>query len=402
MRRDGAWPLLPVLLLLVCACSNDTKPRAGGETHWLLACVSDDDCGDEHLTCVCGTCTRACSDSEACRMRGEPAAACFDTQSPLLLQRCEDRAGELTGGICLLDCEAGAACGTGRACDEGACVPSTGDDAGSPAAPAEDSGTVSVDDFDDVSESVQWDVPIQAPPLLAAITGGDARIIGRWLESACDPAALPELSPWGCLRLEVIQSAGGEIAGTVQFIHAQDAVGPLPAVQNPDVGYPTNDPQSYFQLTNITAGVPYRILDGHLDNDRFTFVWSPFDLWHEWCALQSPHRWTIGDHAFSFCVPQDREQWSALDEGKIVLCTSADFEPLCSNPRGELLPCPCVEVGGNPRCSPNYCQCDDARCDANVRFIQYQVELALAGDVMTGRWHGLSESWSGSLTKVSP
>jgi hypothetical protein len=400
MCSHGLGPSGLVLLLAITACSNDVKPKAGGETHWLLACVSDDDCGDENLTCVCGTCTRACSGSDACAVRGGPAAACFDTKSPLLLQRCEDRAAELTGGICLLDCDSDAACGTGRACDEGACVPAAGD-AGSSVDPADGAASVSVGDFDDVSDSVDWDMPIESPPLPSVIAGGDARIVGSWLESGCDPASPPNDTPHGCVRLDVGESASGEIAGTLQIVRTQDTFGALPPVQDPDVGYPTQDPQSYLQLTNIQAGVPYRILDGRLESDRFTFTWSPYDLWHEWCALQTPHRWSFDDHAFSFCVPQDREEWSSIDEGKIVLCTSADFEPLCGHPSGGLVPCSCIPADSDPRCSPNYCQCDDSRCDANVRAIPFYAELSLAGDVMTGAFSSIGERWSANLARVS-
>jgi hypothetical protein len=339
--------------------------------------------------------------------------ACFDTQSPLLLQRCEDRAGELTGGICLLDCEAGAACGSERACDEGACVPaaraadaSASDppsnepppDAGASDQPSNRPPPPNVDDFDDVSDGVEWDMPIQSPPLSSAIAGG-ARIVGLWLEMGC---GLPQTKArWGCMRLEVTADTSGEVTGTVQFDSPQSSFGPFPPAQDPGVGYPTADPSIYIALAEGLSNVPYRILDGRFENDRFTFKWSPYDLWHEWCGLQTPYRWTIGDHAFSFCVPQDRAQWEGIDEGKIVLCTSAAFEPLCTDSSEATWPCLCQTGAPNPRCSSNYCQCDDASCDANVR-LGVHVELMLQGDDMTGSFSGGGENWTGTLRRVSP
>jgi hypothetical protein len=117
--------------------------------------------------------------------------------------------------------------------------------------------------------------------------------------------------------------------------------------------------------------------------------------------LQTSHRWTFGDHAFAFCVPQDRSRWAELDEGTIVLCTSADFEPLCSLPAGDVVPCVCQE--GGPRCSPAFCRCDDDGCDADVEWDLIQVQLTVDGDTMTGSWsHRSSPPWTGSLRREAP
>lgn len=94
----------------------------------------------------------------------------------------------------------------------------------------------------------------------------------------------------------------------------------------------------------------------------------------------------IGDHGFYFCVPQDGAAQASIDEGKIVLCTSADFEPLCSNDRGDLSPCSCMATNGDPRCSPAYCHCDSQDCDADLHFLRRQFDLTVVGERMSGTW----------------
>lgn len=60
------YPVLSVLLWSTLAgCGAKTSDKVGGETNWLTACAIDADCGVG--SCLCGTCTRECSDDDACR-----------------------------------------------------------------------------------------------------------------------------------------------------------------------------------------------------------------------------------------------------------------------------------------------------------------------------------------------
>jgi hypothetical protein len=335
----------------------------------------------------------------------------------LLVQRCGGREPELSAGICLAECASSAACGADRECVDGACVPLRAvADAGPGGADADPSLREQIDDFLGTNTDVSRSTPIETPELPTVIAGGDARITGTWVEADCDPVVHP--GPlFGCLRITLAQNTAGEVTGHVQIERTDEVAtefgvsasfpdGP-PPVEDPEVGYPPGlDPSIYLDLRyNGAAAVPFRILDGRLEDDRFAFTWSTLDLWHEWCVRQTSHRWTVGDRAFSYCVPQDREQWETLDEGKIVLCTSADFEPLCSTARGELLPCVCTTADDDPRCSAAYCRCDDAGCDADPRETLARAELSVDGDSMTGVWadRGFDDlEWSGTLRRVAP
>lgn len=111
---DHARALAPALVaaFTLGACLSDTNPPGdvGSETHFLSACVANDQCRAGH-TCLCGICTSPCED--ACTLGG-----CAAGNSPAVRSWC---GGALDGGICLATCEASAECGPG-ACDAGFCA----------------------------------------------------------------------------------------------------------------------------------------------------------------------------------------------------------------------------------------------------------------------------------------
>ena len=53
------------LLLLAAACAKTTAPDPGTNTNWLKACVDEADC-DAEDACVCGVCTKPCSEDDQC------------------------------------------------------------------------------------------------------------------------------------------------------------------------------------------------------------------------------------------------------------------------------------------------------------------------------------------------
>jgi len=59
-------------MLGLVSCTSAESPT-GGETHFLKTCSSSDSCGGG-LSCMCGVCTRPCTDEEQCQ--GLPAAVC--------------------------------------------------------------------------------------------------------------------------------------------------------------------------------------------------------------------------------------------------------------------------------------------------------------------------------------
>jgi hypothetical protein len=382
------------------ACSGKPGPQVGGETHWLASCVEDRDCADDALSCVCGTCTRVCTADKTCGSTSE--SACFDVQSPLLLQRCDARTLRESGGVCLARCTVNTDCGAARSCSQGACVPSQPGDGGVLSPAMLDAGQaqpqLSTKDFAAVDASVPWTEAVMVPKPDLSIAGGDARLLGSWRQQGCDPGNMS--FSWGCLRIEVLQSADGTLQGSLNFDRTFDVRGPFKPAQDPDHGYPVEVAvKDYSSLEwNPQVGVPYRMLNGSFANNRLTFAWSYFDIWHDWCGLQHPYPWQIGDQRFYFCVPQDTQARSMIDEAKDVLCTSADFDPLCPTDAGELLPCTCVlgsdnPLGvNNPKCSQSYCHCDSQSCDADLNSRRYQVDLTLQDGHLVGTWTPIGSS----------
>ncbi len=403
-RRSGGWIPCVLAALAGVACSSP-RPNVGGETHWLLACMGPEDCGDEGLSCICGVCTHVCSGSDACAIEGEVEAACFDRSSPLLVRRCDDTAAETATGVCLAECAAGSECGAEQECIDGACVPARG---GAVDARSYVPSREEIDAFLDASTELDWSTPIAAPTPQLTIAGGDERITGTWVERDCDPANPISRPPYGCVQLTIAQDGTGAVSGHLQVDRTWNAAirlgrqplfaEGLPPV-DPGVGYPPGmDPTSLGSLIwEFLPGVAYRILDGRIENGRFTFTGSTMDLWHDWCVQQTSYRWMVGDHAFSFCVPPDRELWEGMDESKLSLCKSGDLTPLCAAPDGSLLPCMCIS-GDNPSCGRPYCACTDAGCDADVQLLQDRVELSMQGDTMTGHWVQYGRDEHGPIT----
>lgn len=75
-RGSTRWKTLALWLagamLALSSCTTAESPT-GGETHFLAHCSGSAACG-EGLSCVCGVCTRPCTDAAECR--GLPAAEC--------------------------------------------------------------------------------------------------------------------------------------------------------------------------------------------------------------------------------------------------------------------------------------------------------------------------------------
>jgi hypothetical protein len=384
MHKSLLIVLASAAFVLGGGCSGKRGPEVGGESHWLASCGADRDCGDGQR-CLCGTCTHACSTDTACA-----GGLCYNASSPLLLERC-DTASLPSQGICLLECTSDADCGSARTCEQGACLTRAGD-AGS----LELGGSV--------SDQVDWTSPVQEPALETTIAGADASLLGTWHEAACDETARENKSS-GCAWLVIAAASGNALTGTLYFGLEPQAWLFRPA-SDPDHGYPTElPPDSYVGQLGLQRGVAYRVLDGVLQDGHFTFAWSPYALWQDWCALQTPFEWHVGERSFYFCVPQDPAAQAAIDTGKDRLCTSPDFGPLCRDDQGNSLPCLCTGPDASGRCTPAFCHCTAARCDANTLGL-LNADLTLSNDHITGRLSALQSAQAGyfsvDLTRVSP
>ena len=104
-----------VIACFALGCGSSTTREFGGETNWLRACVADDDC-DAETSCICGLCSKTCSDAAEC---GD-GLACQPKESTLVYTACGTLA---EAGMCAPECTEDDDCGAGQRCAQGACAP---------------------------------------------------------------------------------------------------------------------------------------------------------------------------------------------------------------------------------------------------------------------------------------
>jgi hypothetical protein len=342
------------------SCSPSRGPEVGGETHWLALCKHDSDCGEEGLQCICGTCTKPCEGDDACR--GEQ---CYDSQSPLLLDRCDNWDSEAVPAICLAQCEGDAACKRGQRCLQGACV-------------AEDA--VEISDFASVSDEVSWSEPVAIVPPSDTIEDVPTAMLGTWRELDCDSLKEGGHDYGGCFSLTLERDPTGLSRGTVKIVARAGGDRVFAPVSDADRGYPLElDPMQYASTAmGLLPEVDYRVLDAEVFGDRLVFQWNLRDLWHPWCQLQQPHRWESGGRAYYFCVPQDPVQQAAMDPGKVFLCKDPAVARTCTG-SGSERSCVCDEPSTDLPCGLEMCACDSQRCDVRARMLLSQVQFARDG-----------------------
>jgi hypothetical protein len=108
------------------ACTESKPgPQANGQTHWLSRCTSDDDCGG--LECVCGVCTRTCTETTDCSQNTDKLRvpvgselSCRQQAAASVVHLCGDVP---VAPLCLQMCSAQTPCPDGQRCLAGDCVP---------------------------------------------------------------------------------------------------------------------------------------------------------------------------------------------------------------------------------------------------------------------------------------
>lgn len=110
--------LLPSLIAcsvaLLSSCEPES-PQLGTQTNWLTLCETSDDCGE--LSCICGTCTRACSAEPDCH--DLTAATCIDRADQGAIAACDGQTP--AESFCLPRC-GDEVCPAGTACVAGVCA----------------------------------------------------------------------------------------------------------------------------------------------------------------------------------------------------------------------------------------------------------------------------------------
>lgn len=101
-------------LSLSCSPSGES---GDSQTNWLRSCRADAECGD--MQCLCGVCTRPCTDADACS--GMPGASCVSASDSGAIAQCSGSPPP-AAGLCLSRCDV-AACPSAQMCVAGICAP---------------------------------------------------------------------------------------------------------------------------------------------------------------------------------------------------------------------------------------------------------------------------------------
>ena len=118
--------LIPALVLTAAGCGSGSGsgPLTDSESHFMSICMSDTDCGDEGLMCLCGVCTQVCETPDSACGLDTPSLCTPEAQLPDELFCASTIAAD--EGICLATCAVNSDCDTLRGehvCVAGSCVP---------------------------------------------------------------------------------------------------------------------------------------------------------------------------------------------------------------------------------------------------------------------------------------
>ncbi len=136
-RKDLRLALaLGAALCILSNCATEPKESStGGETHFLTACDTSESCGNA-LACMCGICTRACTDNGACQSLAA-SAQCVSVADRLAPDSCPDCP---SSNFCDVPCITDESCralSSSLRCERGYCRTGVAvDDAGSEAGTA--------------------------------------------------------------------------------------------------------------------------------------------------------------------------------------------------------------------------------------------------------------------------
>ena len=429
-RLEGLFTLFVVAALPSCSTA-ERHPEVSGETHWLAACSAQSACARGQ--CVCGLCTQTCSSDQSCA--GAIDAQCFDVQSPGLLDHCENSVRARGGAVCIATCRADGDCPSGDVCRSGACTPrassmhaisqlggACGADSDCARGSYCNAGTCAASsdatalDFLGVDAgSIDFSGAVRAPQSSVTVAGATGSLLGTWQQVECED----------CLRLIVERQPDSPevIAYVTTASRIAVTLDNLPDAVDAGVGYPVGLASRYAEMSVVgIRDYHYRLFDAQLVGQRLSGWFSYFDVWDDWCAMQTPVSIDVFGVTHSVCA-SDMDD-STVELGKRVLCTSADMSG-CStysssvDGRGELSSCAmgdtaqcmrdkqciCNRTISSPLCSPSYCACDTTKCGANLQAGTQTLDLLLDSDRLAGTLlQPQATQGAGSITfmRVSP
>jgi len=365
------WVVLAVLGLVGCRSGS---PSADANSNWLGACNEHADCGSD-TACICGLCTRTCEHDAQCGSE-EVAATCVD---PAPIESGIGCAGVIRAAgdrLCLAACGSDADCEGDARCAGGACwsdtpgiVPAADAGAEPPDARVDASGRGptqsdvprAIDAGADLSQfdaSFDFDTPVARPqPQVVIESTADApSLIGVWVDASN--------GDFMRLRLEIRGSSAQDAVGSAIPVCGQCPIqGPLAPASDPDLGYPVElgvEEQGGLR-TNLLPGLDYRMFDGRADAQGFRFWFSNYDVWRDWCALQTPHPIEV----------DGRRSWSCIAEAVAFdLVPPADLDPkkwLCAYDN-------------------SVCRCDERGCSVEPHGAVQTLDLRFEGDSLVGVW----------------
>lgn len=106
-----------LVLAVAAACGDDkASPKTGSNSNWLVTCADESDCASS-AACLCGACSRECSNDLDCSSL--EGAVCSTGDDVARSTQCGGT--EPSVGLCLPGCEPGS-CASGQSCVAGACV----------------------------------------------------------------------------------------------------------------------------------------------------------------------------------------------------------------------------------------------------------------------------------------
>jgi hypothetical protein len=404
VHREATVILLSLLFLAAAGCTCDKGGvEDGSNTNWLTYCEASADCSD-NASCICGLCTRICDTDEECST-GERPASCVDPDPASEAGGCAVVVRDARVKICLPDCTSSDDCGDESVCIRGACWPTNDDiidmrgdspfvidngQAGSgsdgTAAADPDASTADLDAAEpvhpentdaatgsslpgylqDLDAAMDFSLPVELPEPDKVITGDFtySSLAGVWEEQ-------PEtVRFWGGPIRLVIEEAsnGGGLEGRITFLCedvspvCEERVMLPPATEiDPDIGYPPEleAMDQHMLRINILPRFDYRIFDGRVEGQRFSFWITNNDLWRDWCALQTPYPVENDGRLEYYCVPDPKPFDNSNPEdrsGREILCAYNN----------------------------SVCACDADACRIDFRGSVRSFDLVVNGNVMRG------------------